>query len=85
MDATKRPVGFVPEPDLQGIQPLVYEVDKEKRSNGPRPNHYTRRHRDRRGSRMDATGSTNGSDRYSDSRELSQNPQRSANRRSRAN
>lgn len=25
MDESKRPVGFIPEPDLQGIKPLPYE------------------------------------------------------------
>nr|GMC96928.1 RNA demethylase ALKBH5-like [Ipomoea batatas] len=28
MDESKRPVGYVPDPDLQGLQPLSYEVDK---------------------------------------------------------
>ncbi|CAM8876982.1 unnamed protein product [Rhodiola kirilowii] len=32
MDVSKRPVGFVPEPDLQDIQPLSYEVDKSEQS-----------------------------------------------------
>lgn len=32
MDEAKRPISFVPEPDLQGLQPLSYEVDKSKRS-----------------------------------------------------
>ena len=31
MDASKRPIKYVPEPDLQGMQPLVYEDDKERR------------------------------------------------------
>ncbi|XP_076939792.1 RNA demethylase ALKBH9B-like [Bidens hawaiensis] len=30
MDESKHPVGFVPEPDLQGVKPLVYESDKPK-------------------------------------------------------
>lgn len=30
MDEAKHPVGFVPEPDLQGVKPLVYESDKPK-------------------------------------------------------
>ncbi|KAL6993443.1 RNA demethylase alkbh9b [Sarracenia purpurea var. burkii] len=32
MDESKRPFGFVPEPDLQGLQPLSYETDRSKRS-----------------------------------------------------
>lgn len=28
MDESKRPVGFTPEPDLQGIKPLPYEQTK---------------------------------------------------------
>lgn len=32
MDESKRPAGFVPEPDLQGIEPLPYEVDNTKMS-----------------------------------------------------
>ncbi|KAE9585667.1 putative oxoglutarate/iron-dependent dioxygenase, alpha-ketoglutarate-dependent dioxygenase AlkB [Lupinus albus] len=36
MDESKRPIDHVPEPHLQGIQPLVYEVEREKWSTGPR-------------------------------------------------
>ncbi|KAK1359849.1 RNA demethylase ALKBH5 [Heracleum sosnowskyi] len=32
MDESKWPVGFTPEPDLQGLQPLSYEVDRSKHS-----------------------------------------------------
>ncbi|XP_057960617.1 RNA demethylase ALKBH9B [Malania oleifera] len=35
MDESKRPVGFVPEPDLQGLQPLSYEENKSRRPNPP--------------------------------------------------
>ncbi|XP_028104364.1 RNA demethylase ALKBH9B-like [Camellia sinensis] len=31
MDESKRPIGFVPEPDLQGLQPISYETDRSKR------------------------------------------------------
>ncbi|KAJ7966331.1 oxidoreductase, 2OG-Fe(II) oxygenase family protein [Quillaja saponaria] len=62
MDESKRPIGFVPEPDLQGIQPLAYEVDKAKRSNGPKSGHQAWRDSDRRGGRMEARVSRNGSD-----------------------
>lgn len=33
MDESKWPIGFVPEPDLQGLQPLSYEEDRSKHSN----------------------------------------------------
>ncbi|XP_057499795.1 RNA demethylase ALKBH9B-like isoform X1 [Actinidia eriantha] len=32
MDESKRPIGFLPEPDLQGLQPLSYETEPSKRS-----------------------------------------------------
>ncbi|PSS21354.1 RNA demethylase [Actinidia chinensis var. chinensis] len=32
MDESKRPIGFLPEPDLQGLQPLSYETERSKRS-----------------------------------------------------
>nr|GMD51476.1 RNA demethylase ALKBH5-like [Ipomoea batatas] len=32
MDESKRPVGFVPEPDLQGLEPLSYEADRSRKS-----------------------------------------------------
>ncbi|OVA04901.1 Oxoglutarate/iron-dependent dioxygenase [Macleaya cordata] len=32
MDEAKHPIGFIPEPDLQGIQPLPYDPDESKRS-----------------------------------------------------
>ncbi|KAI4316439.1 hypothetical protein L6164_024418 [Bauhinia variegata] len=87
MDASKRPAGYVPEPDLQGIQPLAYEVAKEKVSNGPQPNpkpyRYVRRQKDRRGGRMEATGSAVGNDRYSERREFNQSWRSSAYRWSR--
>lgn len=28
MDEAKWPIGFVPEPDLQGLEPLAYDTDK---------------------------------------------------------
>ncbi|PIA47335.1 hypothetical protein AQUCO_01400182v1 [Aquilegia coerulea] len=42
MDKSKHPIGFVPEPDLQGIQPLPYDVDQSEStdtSNPPTPLH----------------------------------------------
>lgn len=46
MDQTKRPVDYVPEPDLQGIKPLAYDVEK---TNGPKSERHRRRHSNRRG------------------------------------
>lgn len=43
MDEAKRPIGFVPEPDLQGIEPLVYDVDKTRRLKSPKYGPYRRR------------------------------------------
>lgn len=37
MDESKRPVGYVPDPDLQGLQPLSYEVDKSKKPKTVKP------------------------------------------------
>lgn len=50
MDESKRPFGFVPEPDLQGIQPLPYDADKPKifKSDG-----QAKKQRVRRESKMD--------------------------------
>ncbi|WOH05343.1 hypothetical protein DCAR_0624759 [Daucus carota subsp. sativus] len=39
MDETKWPVGYTPEPDLQGLQPLSYEADRSKHSNISKINH----------------------------------------------
>ncbi|XP_061363954.1 RNA demethylase ALKBH9B-like [Gastrolobium bilobum] len=83
MDPSKRPFGYVPEPDLQGIQPLVYEVDKEMKSSGPRPNRHMKRHKDRRDGRTDAMGYATRSDRFLEPRQLAQSSQRPANRWSR--
>ncbi|XP_054818587.1 RNA demethylase ALKBH9B-like isoform X1 [Prosopis cineraria] len=74
MDVSKRPIGYVPEPDLQGIQPLAFE---EKRSNGSRHN------RRRRGRRNDAMGPAIGRDRNLEPHELTQSAQRSSSRQSR--
>ncbi|KAL9393940.1 hypothetical protein Peur_013225 [Populus x canadensis] len=43
MDEAKRPIGFVPEPDLQGIQPLSYELDKTRKLNSPKSEPYVKR------------------------------------------
>lgn len=86
MDESKRPTGFVPEPDLQGIQPLIFEADEEKRSNGSKPNRHLRRQKDRRGRRMDGVGSAvgrDGRDRNLEPHELTQSGQRPPYRRGR--
>ncbi|KAE8695132.1 2-oxoglutarate and Fe(II)-dependent oxygenase superfamily protein isoform 2 [Hibiscus syriacus] len=36
MDELKRPVGYTPEPDLQGIEPLTYDAQRPKGLNSPR-------------------------------------------------
>ncbi|WCJ32612.1 oxidoreductase 2OG-Fe(II) oxygenase family protein [Euphorbia peplus] len=42
MDEAKRPLGFVPAPDLQGIEPLEYDVNKTKRLNSPKSEPHRR-------------------------------------------
>ena len=37
MDESKRPIGYLPEPDLQGLQPVSYEMDRSKISNPQKP------------------------------------------------
>lgn len=84
MDESKRPFGYVPEPDLQGIQPLAYDVEQEKKpsSGQNRPNRHTKRYnKDRRGGgRNDATGSATRNDRFSEPRDSNLNTPRSGNR-----
>lgn len=48
MDESKWPKGFVPEPDLQGLQPLPYEVDRSKHSNISKSNYPVNRQAARR-------------------------------------
>lgn len=43
MDESKWPTGFVPEPDLQGLEPLVYESDKPKSGSNSKPSHLPNR------------------------------------------
>ncbi|KAA8547478.1 hypothetical protein F0562_003658 [Nyssa sinensis] len=47
MDESKLPVGFLPEPDLQGLQPLSYE-DRSKRQNPLKSKRLVNRQVDRR-------------------------------------
>ncbi|TKY58067.1 RNA demethylase ALKBH5 [Spatholobus suberectus] len=84
MKVSKRPFGYVPESDLQGIQPLAYEVDQEKKSSGHRPSRHTKRYKDRRGGgRNDAMGSATRNDRFSEPRDSNLSSPRSTNRWSR--
>ncbi|XP_062144180.1 RNA demethylase ALKBH9B [Alnus glutinosa] len=69
MDDLKRPVGHVAEPDLQGIQPLSYEVDKGRRINASKPERYMKNEPYRRGVNEEARGYAEGSDTYIDRRE----------------
>ncbi|XP_070052278.1 RNA demethylase ALKBH9B-like [Nicotiana tomentosiformis] len=43
MDESKRPMGYVPEQDLQGLQPLSYEADRYENSNTSKSRHSTRK------------------------------------------
>lgn len=43
MDESKRPTGYVPEHDLQGLQPLSYESDSQKKSSSSRPRFSARK------------------------------------------
>jgi hypothetical protein len=43
MDESKRPVEFIPEPDLQGLQPLSYETERSRRATPSRPNLHMNR------------------------------------------
>lgn len=40
MDESKRPLDYVAEPDLQGIEPLAYEAEQEKIKQGIKPVAY---------------------------------------------
>ncbi|GKV41473.1 hypothetical protein SLEP1_g49005 [Rubroshorea leprosula] len=55
MDESKRPMGYAPEPDLQGIEPLSYEAEKVKISS-PRSDRHTRKQLVRRGGKTEARG-----------------------------
>ncbi|XP_038723233.1 RNA demethylase ALKBH9B-like isoform X2 [Tripterygium wilfordii] len=56
MDESKRPIGFVPEPDLQGIQPLSYETGKVKRLDSPKSHSRIKRQPFRREGKMEGRG-----------------------------
>ncbi|KAL1569740.1 mRNA N(6)-methyladenine demethylase [Salvia divinorum] len=43
MDDTKRPIGYTPEPDLQGLQPLMDEEERSSKYNASRDRRISRR------------------------------------------
>ncbi|PIN08896.1 hypothetical protein CDL12_18520 [Handroanthus impetiginosus] len=53
MDESKRPSGYVPEPDLQGLQPLSDEEYRSNNNNASRPRRSFRRLGNGRDDRMD--------------------------------
>lgn len=64
MDESKRPIGYVEDPELLGIQPLPYQVEEEgKRLNAPKPDRYMQQPF-RRPVNMESRGSAEGSDTY---------------------
>lgn len=48
MDESKRPIGYAPEQDLLGFQPLSYEADRYEKSSTSKPWHSTRKQLGRR-------------------------------------
>ncbi|OMO57057.1 Oxoglutarate/iron-dependent dioxygenase [Corchorus capsularis] len=58
MDESKRPTGYAPEPDLQGIEPLSYDAEKPKRLNSPKSDHHVKRQPFRREGKKEARGFT---------------------------
>ncbi|XP_041020910.1 RNA demethylase ALKBH9B-like [Juglans microcarpa x Juglans regia] len=73
MDESKRPIGYVEEPDLLDIQPLPYQVEKEKRLNAPKPDRYMKQSF-RRPVNMESRGPAEGSDTYRRPHESSWRP-----------
>ncbi|KAJ4837645.1 hypothetical protein Tsubulata_032328 [Turnera subulata] len=69
MDDAKRPSWFVPEPDLQHIEPLSYEEDKTEMLNSPASEPRTKRHpsgnRSKAGTRNYVEGASQSYPRYS--------------------
>ncbi|KAM1156202.1 hypothetical protein ACFX13_027582 [Malus domestica] len=85
MDETKRPNGYVPEPDLQDLQPLSFEEDKKTRLNSPRSQPQMRRQpirgsADRREFHSEIRGSADRHEFYSEPRESSWSRRGSGNR-----
>ncbi|KAK9991124.1 hypothetical protein SO802_026109 [Lithocarpus litseifolius] len=81
MDESKRPTGFVPEPDLQGIQPLSYEEDKAQKLNATKPEYHMKKQSVRRAVNMEARGSAERSYTYIEPHESTWSRRGPANRR----
>nr|XP_023871387.1 uncharacterized protein LOC111983978 [Quercus suber]POE87187.1 rna demethylase alkbh5 [Quercus suber] len=81
MDESKRPTGFVPVPDLQGIQPLSYEEDKAQKLNASKPEYHMKKQSVRRAVNMEARGSAERSYTYIEPRESTWSRRGPANRR----
>ncbi|GMJ07887.1 hypothetical protein like AT2G17970 [Hibiscus trionum] len=60
MDESKRPIGYAPEPDLQGIEPLCYEEEKSKRIiTSPKSEPHVKRQELKREGRKESRGGNN--------------------------
>ena len=77
MDELKRPIGYLPEPDLQGLQPLSYEMDRSKISNPQKQERRMNRQAVRRDGGVEARGRGD----HSGSHYSSRGPSGPANRR----
>ncbi|XVE87420.1 hypothetical protein DITRI_Ditri18aG0116000 [Diplodiscus trichospermus] len=68
MDELKRPMGYSPEPDLQGIEPLYYDeqqpkgLNSSKRLNSPKSDGHVKRQPFSRDGRQEARGQTETND-----------------------
>lgn len=60
MDESKRPHGYVPEPDLEGLQPLPYEPKRSKNLNSSNPRRYFKNHNSRREESQEDSPKVNG-------------------------
>ncbi|XP_031116409.1 RNA demethylase ALKBH9B-like isoform X1 [Ipomoea triloba] len=78
MDESKRPVGFVPEPDLQGLEPLSYEADRSRKSKDVYSRRSMRKQAVRREENMDKLKGS--AERSSEPRYSGRNRQRPVNR-----
>ncbi|XVE82495.1 hypothetical protein DITRI_Ditri16bG0009400 [Diplodiscus trichospermus] len=63
MDESKRPVGYAPEPDLQGIEPLSYNKEKPKGLYSPKSDRHGKRQPFRRDARKEVRGVTESNER----------------------
>ncbi|KAK8717607.1 hypothetical protein V6N13_044868 [Hibiscus sabdariffa] len=58
MDESKRPIGYAPEPDLQGIESLCYDEKPNRAISSPKSEPYVKRQPLRREGRKEDRGST---------------------------